>query len=136
VEPEIKSETPKRESPKTYPTYDNSITDQYVREFFKKAEKVGKDNLICYAERKTMFGNKITVSDKVKEVGIVNAEHAGGNKFISTSFKLFTESEIPQLIQKYTTIGAVRNYPLLVAIQYMEDPQYNNIRIRIQDEFL
>lgn len=117
-------------------TFDNSVTERYVKEFFKKSEKIGKDNLICYGEKKTMFGGKITALDKVKEVGIINADHADGSRFISTSFKLIKESEIPQLIKKYTTVGAVRNYPLLVAIQYMEDPQYNNVRIRIQDEFL
>jgi hypothetical protein len=132
IEPEVKLE----ESISILPPYDNSHTITYLKSFFDKSEKVGKENLICYADRKTMFGRKITATDKVKELGIVNAQHALSNTFISTTFKLIVEAEISQVAKMYTSLGAVRHYPLVVEIQYMADPKHNKVLMRIQDEFL
>jgi hypothetical protein len=128
--------TPVIDQPSVDFNFNNSATIQYLKDFFAKTEKVGKENIICYAERKTMFGRKITATDKVKEIGIINAKHALSNKFISTTFKLITESEIVQVAKTYMNFGAVRHYPLLVEIEYIIDPKHNNVLIRIQDEFL
>ena len=81
-----------------------------------------------------MFGRKITASDKVKEIAIINAGQS--SRFISVSFKLITESEIKQVATAYTTIGAERRYPLLVEVKYVYDPKYKDIYLQIQNEFL
>jgi len=116
--------------------FDNSVTIHILKEFFNKKDKIGKDNIICYADRKTMFGKKLTATDKVIELGILNAQHALSNNFISTTFKLIADSEIRQIAKLYTTFGAVRWYPLVVEIQYIVDPKHNNVLMCIQDQFL
>lgn len=132
IDPEVKLEV----SEPILPPYDNSHTLTYLKSFFDNTEKVGKDNVICYADRKTMFGRKITATDKVKELGIINAQHALTNTFISTTFKIIVDAEISQVVKMYTSFGAVRHYPLVVEIPYLADPKHNKVLMRIQDEFL
>lgn len=117
------------------PKVDNSQTKTYLKEFFAKSEKVGKD-LIMFENRKTIFGHKITASDKVREIGIINAHQVSPDNFISISFKLIVESEISNIVDKYMTMGLVRPYPLVVEIKYMTDPEYNDILLQIHDEFM
>ena len=122
---------------KIEPVINNDIdvdTVNYLRKYFINVQKVGKDDIIFYADRKTMFGKKILATDKIKEIGIINIKNI--SVFISTSYKLVKETEIEEVARKYITIGADRRVPIVVERYYMDNEEFISQRRKVMEEFL
>ena len=139
---ETPKETPKqveKESPKKKDKQDIVVGDidietvHYLRQFYQKVSKVGKDDLIFYTERKTMFGNKILATDKIIEIGIINAGNFAS--FISITYKLIKETEIENVAMRYVSVGVDRR-PLVVERKYMFEDEYAEQRRRVMEEIL
>ena len=111
----------------------NSETEAYLKKFFEKAEKVGKD--ISFENRKTILKSKILPTDKICEVSVVNGESATDYTFVSVSFKFIAEREIKTIAKDYLYILCDRRYPVIVERKYLEDPKYREQKVHILNEF-
>lgn len=116
------------------PVADSYDTENYLKGFFNKCKKIGKDGLVIYENRNTFLGKKINASDKVIEFALINGE-SSDSSFMTISFKLLIEKEIKEISKIYTSIGVDRRYPMLVDKKYMSGKKYKANRMKILEQF-
>lgn len=123
------------EEDETLPPQDTYETEEILKSFFDKRDRIGKDGMVIYEGKKTFLGAKIKSTDKIIEFALINAQSADTSKFISISFKKMTEKEIKKIAKQYQVIGEPKRYPQLVDRKYMVLGKYKSIKTRVLDDF-
>lgn len=87
---------------------------------FKDRPKINKEMSTIYTGKKSIFGSKIKVKDKVLDVKVIFTDNLSDeDSNIAISFKYVLLSELDKLCKKYYIVTDSKCEPVIVELEYM-----------------
>lgn len=104
---------------------DNGTTKDYMKELFRKKDRISKSDMFLYESRKSLFGKKIEPT-KVLNILVVNETSLASTRFITVSPKIIMFSELNQLIKDYAIVKQLDREPTFVHKSALKDAECIN----------